>query len=239
MHSSLAILLGGSMALSQAPQAAAPPAAASALSSDTDRAIYAAGVALWRTLAPLKLTPAEIEEVIRGLRDATNGTPAVRPEDIVAKVAAFRLARLQDAAAKFRAASLDYLEKAGKEERAVTTESGLIFFDLQPGRGASPKSSDVVSVHFRGTLVNGVEFDSSYARAQPVRLLVSHLVPCWIEGLQLMKVGGKARLVCPAKLGYGDAGAPSRDKRKPAIPGGATLIFDVELFDIVAQPPRP
>jgi FKBP-type peptidyl-prolyl cis-trans isomerase FkpA len=239
MHSSLAILLGGSMALSQAPQAAAPPAAASALSSDTDRAIYAAGVALWRTLAPLKLTPAEIEEVIRGLRDATNGTPAVRPEDIVAKVAAFRLARLQDAAAKFRAASLDYLEKAGKEERAVTTASGLVFFDLQPGRGASPKSSDVVSVHFRGTLVNGVEFDSSYARAQPVRLLVSHLVPCWIEGLQLMKVGGKARLVCPAKLGYGDAGAPSRDKRKPAIPGGATLIFDVELFDIVAQPPRP
>ena len=238
MHSTLAILLGGSMALSQA-QPAAAPSAASVLSSDTERAIYAAGVALWRTLAPLKLSPAEIEQVICGVRDATNGTPALRPEDVVAKVTAFRKARLEDAQARFRAASLEYLEKAGKEKGAVTTASGLVFFDQQPGRGASPKSSDAVSVHYRGTLVNGVEFDSSYARAQPVRLPVNHLVPCWIEGLQLMKVGGKARLVCPARLGYGDAGAPSRAKRKPAIPGGATLIFDVELFDLVAQPPRP
>lgn len=215
--------------------AAASPAGPS-LAGEDERVIYSLGVSLWRALAPLELSPAEIEAVVRGLRDATSGTATLRPDEVEATVAAFRRRRSEKAAGQFRAASVTYLETAGKQAGAVTTASGLIFFELQPGIGASPKPSDVVRVHYRGTLVDGKEFDSSYARRQPVQLPLDHLVPCWIEGLQLMKVGGKARFVCPARLGYGDAGAPTRDRRKPSIPGGATLVFDVELFGIMPTP---
>lgn len=215
---------------------ATPADASRALTSDDERAIYAVGISLWRSLAPLELSPAEIDLLIRGLKDARSGSPAIGPDEAAPKVAAFRRARAERAAGKFKADSAAYLDKAAKEKGAVTTASGLVFFDLQPGMGARPGGGDVVSIHYRGTLANGVEFDSSYSRKQPVQLPLGHLVPCFVEGLQLMKAGGKARFVCPAKLGYGDAGAPPRGPRKPAIPGDATLIFDVELYGIVPPP---
>ena len=123
-------------------------------------------------------------------------------------------------------ASRAYLEKAAAMPGATRTANGLVYRELMPGTGASPKPTDVVKVHYRGTLVNGTEFDSSYKRNEPAQFPLSRVIPCWTEGVQKMKVGGKSQLVCPSSIAYGDAGSP------PDIPGGATLIFEIELLGI-------
>jgi FKBP-type peptidyl-prolyl cis-trans isomerase FkpA len=119
-----------------------------------------------------------------------------------------------------------YLDKAASEPGAVKTASGLVYKELQPGTGASPTAADVVKVNYRGTLIDGTEFDSSYKRNEPAVFPLNRVIPCWTEGVQRMKVGGKSRLVCPSAIAYGDAGSP------PVIPGGATLIFEIELLGI-------
>ena len=118
-----------------------------------------------------------------------------------------------------------YLDKAAAEPGAQKTASGLIYRELKPGTGASPKATDTVKVHYRGTLTDGKEFDSSYG-GQPLEFPLNRVIRAWTEGVQMMKVGGKAQLVCPANLAYGERGAP------PDIPGGATLVFEVELLGI-------
>ena len=124
--------------------------------------------------------------------------------------------------------SKTFLEKAADEPGAKKTASGLVYRELTPGTGASPKATDVVKVNYRGTLEDGTEFDSSYKRNEPASFPLNGVIPCWTEGVQRMKVGGKAQLVCPSNLAYGDQGRPS-------IPGGATLIFEIELLDIGAK----
>ncbi|HEY3824793.1 MAG TPA: FKBP-type peptidyl-prolyl cis-trans isomerase [Bryobacteraceae bacterium] len=119
-----------------------------------------------------------------------------------------------------------FLDQAAKESGAVKTDSGLVYRELTPGTGASPKASDVVKVNYRGTLTDGTEFDSSYKRNEPATFPLSQVIPCWTEGVQRMKVGGKSRLTCPSSIAYGDAGSP------PAIPGGATLVFEIELLAV-------
>jgi FKBP-type peptidyl-prolyl cis-trans isomerase FkpA len=118
-----------------------------------------------------------------------------------------------------------YLDKAAVEPGAQKTASGLVYRELKPGTGASPKATDTVKVHYRGTLTDGKEFDSSYG-GQPLEFPLNRVIRAWTEGVQMMKVGGKAQLVCPANLAYGERGAP------PDIPGGATLVFEVELLGI-------
>jgi FKBP-type peptidyl-prolyl cis-trans isomerase FkpA len=122
--------------------------------------------------------------------------------------------------------SQSYLDKAAAEPGAVRTASGLVYRELRAGSGPSPKASDTVKVNYRGTLVDGTEFDSSYKRNEPISFPLNGVIPCWTEGVQKMKVGGKSQLVCPSKIAYEDEGRP------PAIPGGATLIFEVELLGI-------
>jgi FKBP-type peptidyl-prolyl cis-trans isomerase FkpA len=119
-----------------------------------------------------------------------------------------------------------FLDKAAAEPGAQRTASGLVYRVITAGTGASPKATDTVKVHYRGTLTNGKEFDSSYARNEPAEFPLNMVIPCWTEGVQLMKVGGKSRLVCPANIAYGERGAP------PDIPGGATLVFEIELLGI-------
>jgi FKBP-type peptidyl-prolyl cis-trans isomerase FkpA len=118
-----------------------------------------------------------------------------------------------------------YLDKAAAEPGARKTASGLIYRELKAGTGASPKATDTVEVHYRGTLTDGKEFDSSYG-GQPIEFPLNRVIRAWTEGVQMMKVGGKAQLVCPANLAYGERGAP------PDIPGGATLVFEIELLGI-------
>jgi len=109
----------------------------------------------------------------------------------------------------------------------VTTPSGLVYQSLREGAGASPAASDTVKVHYRGTLLDGREFDSSYARKEPAEFRLDRVIPCWTEGVQRMKVGGKARLRCPATIAYGERGAG-----QGVIPPNATLLFDLELLDV-------
>jgi FKBP-type peptidyl-prolyl cis-trans isomerase FkpA len=127
------------------------------------------------------------------------------------------------------AASSAYLERAASMPGAVRTSSGLVYHELRAGTGASPKPTDEVTVHYRGTSVDGVEFDSSYKRNEPAKFPLNQVIPCWTEGVQKMKVGGKSQLVCPSNIAYGDRGSP------PEIPGGATLVFEVELLGITGK----
>jgi FKBP-type peptidyl-prolyl cis-trans isomerase FkpA len=108
----------------------------------------------------------------------------------------------------------------------VETPSGLRITEVEAGTGASPKPTDVVLVHYHGTFPDGSVFDSSVDRGEPARFPLNRVIPCWTEGLQRMKTGGKSRLVCPPTIAYGAQGAP------PRIPANATLIFDVELIGI-------
>jgi FKBP-type peptidyl-prolyl cis-trans isomerase FkpA len=119
-----------------------------------------------------------------------------------------------------------FLDKAAAEPGATRTASGLVYRELKAGTGPSPMATDSVTVHYRGTLVDGTEFDSSYKRNEPAQFPLNQVIPCWTEGVQKMKVGGKSRLVCPASIAYRERGSP------PVIPGGATLIFEIELLGI-------
>ena len=115
---------------------------------------------------------------------------------------------------------------AAKEEGAVLTPSGLVYRSLKDGNGASPTASDKVTVHYKGTFPDGREFDSSYKRGQPIDFPLNRVIACWTEGVQRMKVGGKAKLTCPPEIAYGSRGAGS------AVPPNATLLFEVELLGI-------
>ena len=118
---------------------------------------------------------------------------------------------------------------AAKEEGAVVTPSGLVYRSLKDGSGASPTASDKVTVHYKGTFPDGREFDSSYKRGQPIDFPLNRVIACWTEGVQRMKVGGKAKLTCPPEIAYGARGAGS------AVPPNATLLFEVELLGIQAK----
>jgi FKBP-type peptidyl-prolyl cis-trans isomerase FkpA len=118
------------------------------------------------------------------------------------------------------------LDAATKEPGALVTASGLVYRSLKDGSGNSPKASDKVKVNYRGTFPDGKEFDSSYKRNQPIEFPLSGVIPCWTEGVSRMKVGGKAKLTCPASIAYGERGAGG------VIPPNATLLFEVELLGI-------
>jgi len=115
---------------------------------------------------------------------------------------------------------------AAKEAGAVVTPTGLVYRSLKDGSGAAPAASDRVKVHYRGTFPDGREFDSSFKRGEPIEFPLSGVIPCWTEGVQRMKVGGKAKLTCPSAIAYGERGAGG------VIPPNATLVFEVELLGV-------
>ena len=208
------------------------PAPAAALLTDDQKLVYAIGLLMQRSLEQFDLTSAELDVLKRALTDASAGKPAIDINEWGPQIEAFAGARTQRVAAREKAGSAAYLAKAATETGAIKTDSGLVYRDVSVGTGASPAASDVVKVHYRGTLISGKEFDSSYQRNEPAQFPLGGVIKCWTEGVQKMKVGGKARLVCPSDLAYGDEGRPS-------IPGGATLVFEVELLEIVAPAPPP
>lgn len=123
-------------------------------------------------------------------------------------------------------AQSEIIDKAAAEKGAVKTPSGMVYRALTEGSGANPKETDVVRVHYKGTFPDGKEFDSSYKRGQPTEFPLNRVIKCWTEGVQRMKVGGKAKLTCPPSLAYGEKGAGG------TIPPNATLQFEVELLTI-------
>ncbi|MFQ5350045.1 MAG: FKBP-type peptidyl-prolyl cis-trans isomerase, partial [Thermoanaerobaculia bacterium] len=138
----------------------------------------------------------------------------------------FAPARVSALAEVEKAKSADFVKQVAAEAGAVTTESGLVITEITAGTGASPQAGDKVRVHYHGRLRDGTVFDSSVDRGAPAEFALNQVIPCWTEGVQRMKVGGKSRLVCPSDIAYGDQG-------RPGIPGGAALDFEVELLAIV------
>jgi len=209
-----------------------PPAEPPLSPEDEKKVVYAVGLVVGRQLAQLDLSPDEMDIVRQAIADSRAGKPALELTEWGPKIRQLAQARAGNVVAREKALSKAYLEKAAAEPGAVKTDSGIVYRELTPGTGESPKLTDTVKVNYRGTLVNGTEFDSSYRRNQPAVFGVRGVIPCWTEGIQKMKAGGKSILVCPSDLAYRDAG-------NAAIPGGAALIFEVELLEIMPPPPAP
>lgn len=200
------------------------------LATEDQKILYAVGLAIGQQLGQLGLSEQEVALVQRGLSDVALGKePQVDLMQYGPKLQTFAQERLAKAASVEKTKASAYLEQAAAAEGAVRTESGLIYTELTPGTGASPTASDTVTVHYRGTLQDGTQFDSSIDRGQPATFPLGGVIGCWTEGVQKMKVGGKSRLVCPSDIAYGDQGRP------PTIPGGAVLVFEVELLSIGEQ----
>jgi FKBP-type peptidyl-prolyl cis-trans isomerase FkpA len=209
------------------------PAAAGELKTEDDKTLYAIGLMVGRNLGALHLSAAELEVVKHGITDQALGTkPQVEIETYGPKIQQFAQTRAQAASQTEKSKSQAFSDDAAKEAGAVKMPSGLVFKTLTPGNGGSPAATDTVKVHYKGTLTNGTEFDSSYKRGQPVEFALNQVIPCWSEGVQRMKVGETAKLVCPSDIAYGDQGRP------PTIPGGATLVFEVQLIDVVKKAPK-
>jgi FKBP-type peptidyl-prolyl cis-trans isomerase FkpA len=197
--------------------------------TDEQKTVYALGLSVYNNLTQFDLTPAEIEIIKRALTDAAAKKPAEELTVWGPKIQGLAQARSARASEKQKTEAEAFLSKAAAEPGAVKTQSGMIYRETTPGNGSSPAATDTVRVNYKGTLTDGSVFDSSYARNEPAEFPLNHVIPCWTEGLQLMKPGGKATLVCPANLAYGEQG-------RPGIPPGATLTFEVELLAIV--PPQ-
>jgi FKBP-type peptidyl-prolyl cis-trans isomerase FkpA/FKBP-type peptidyl-prolyl cis-trans isomerase FklB len=217
--------------------ASAGPALAADPKTEDEKTLYALGLAISQNLAQFSLNEAELKMVEQGMADGVlNKTRKVDLQTYGPKLQELQKTRLASSAANEKKAAQPFLAKAAAEKDAKKLPSGVIVTTLKPGSGASPAATDRVKVHYHGTLIDGTVFDSSVQRGEPVTFPLNQVVPCWTEGVQQMKVGGKSRLVCPAETAYGDRGAP------PRIKPGAALVFEVELLEIVkdgAAAPAP
>jgi FKBP-type peptidyl-prolyl cis-trans isomerase FkpA len=227
----------------QAQQPTAPPAAGTPvavpvdarleLTSDEQKTLYALGLALSQNLTRLRLQAGELAYVVAGLEDGVLAqTPRVPLAEFGPKVQALAQSRFAAAAEQEQAVARDFLAKMAAEPGAVKSETGVVMFTLQEGTGASPKANDVVRVHYKGTLPDGSIFDSSIDRGQPNTFPLDGVISCWTEALQKVKVGGKARIVCPPALAYGAEG-------RPGIPPNSPLVFEVELLGIGDEQTAP
>ena len=200
------------------------------LKTDEQKTFYALGLAIGQNLTAFTLSEAELELVKAGLSDVVlRKQRQVELETWGPKIQELQRTRLTAAAAAEQKAGQAFLDKASAEKGATKTASGLIISTIKSGTGSTPKAGDMVKVHYHGTLTDGSVFDSSVQRGEPATFSLNGVIPCFSEGIQQMKVGGKSRLVCPPKLAYGDRGAP------PRIKPGATLVFEVELLEIVTK----
>lgn len=203
---------------------------ASAPETEDDKTIYAMGLAMAQNLQTFDLTEEELAMLQAGLAAGIRGDePAVDLQTYGPRIQTFAQQRMMAAAAREREEGTKILDEMAAEEGAQRTESGMVYIPLEEGDGASPTATDQVQVHYKGTLRDGTTFDSSYDRGQPITFPLNQVVPCWTEGVQMMQVGGKAKLVCPPDLAYGDQPPPGS-----TIPAGATLVFEVELLDVVS-----
>lgn len=233
------ILVGALVALTACKGASTPattpstPAANAPLANDNERTLYALGLLMGERMSPFNLTPAELAVVQRGIRDKITGTrPEVELETWGPRINELARARMAAGNARDNAGADQerqrgqaFAQRAAAEPGARRTASGLVFRELSPGTGPQPTAQDTVRVNYRGKLIDGTEFDAN----QGITFPLSGVVPCWTEGVQLMHVGSRARLVCPAEIAY-------QNRRAGRIPPGSTLDFEVELVGIEGRP---
>jgi FKBP-type peptidyl-prolyl cis-trans isomerase FkpA len=207
----------------------------SAPKTENEKVFYALGMDIGKSVDVFSLSPSELEMVKAGLTDAVTKRPSKIDFDKTRpKIREMVQQRKQVRIDAEKAKGKNFLAKAAKESGATVLPSGVVFRTVRSGTGASPVATDTVKVNYEGHLIDGTVFDSSYKKNQPAEFFLQRVVRCWTEGIPRMKVGEKAQLTCPPDMGYGDRGNGTN------IPAGATLIFDVELLDIVAHaPPAP
>lgn len=202
------------------------------LDNDDQKALYAIGHDMGSKLQTLQLSDSERKVLESGLRDGLNNTKAkVEMKDafpLITNLIRTRNEKTKDVEIKDSEA---FMDKASKEAGIVKLDSGILMKVEKEGTGETPKETDQVKVHYHGTLRDGKVFDSSVDRGEPAVFGLNQVIKCWTDGLQKMKVGGKAKLYCPSAVAYGDRGAP------PDIKPGAALVFDVELLEIVKGGP--
>ncbi len=204
-------------------------AATPAPTNDEQKTLYALGLAISQSLGVFNLNESELELVKSGITDGVfKKTPKVELQTFGPKIQILQQARASVVADAEKKAGAAFLAKAAAEHGAKKTESGAILTIIKEGKGATPKATDTVKVHYHGTLTDGTVFDSSVKRGEPATFGLNQVIKCWTEGVQLLKVGSKGKLTCPSDLAYGDKGAP------PTIKPGSTLVFEVELLEIVA-----
>ena len=202
-------------------------AAQQAPKTEDEKALYNLGVMLSGQIKSFNFSDKELEMVKAGLAAGAQDKASTDDlEKYVPKLQELQKARMADAATKSKAAGAAYLAKVAAEPGVTKTESGLVYKQVKEGTGAQPTAADQVKVNYEGRFVDGKVFDSSIKRNEPATFPLNGVIPCWTEAVQRMKVGGKALIVCPPDLAYGDEGRP------PQMPGGATLVFDVELLDV-------
>ena len=216
-----------------APACAQDAAEASPEMTEEEKTLYALGLAMGGNLGPFGLTEADLTTVVAGITDSVLGNEAkVDLQTYGPKIQELAQSRAKAASAVEREAAKTFLAEKAAEVQAAggeVTESGLIFRTLTASEGANPTASDVVKVHYVGTLRTGETFDSSRDRGEPATFPLTGVVPCWTEGVQKMTVGSTAQIICPPDLAYGDNPAGR-------IPPGSALVFEVELLEIVAAP---
>jgi FKBP-type peptidyl-prolyl cis-trans isomerase FkpA len=197
------------------------------LESEDDKTFYAMGYMLGGNLQRLTLSDKELAALYKGVAMAAkNEKSEVDMAVYQNKIQEVFKARMDKVAQKEKDAGKAFIAKFIKEEGATQTPSGLAYKVIKEGTGATPTAEDVVEVHYHGTLADGTVFDSSVERGKTISFPLNRVIKGWTEGLQTMKEGGKTKFVIPSDLAYGEAGAP------PKIPGGATLVFEVELFKV-------
>jgi FKBP-type peptidyl-prolyl cis-trans isomerase len=230
VRTTLALLLATLALPSRAGETSTPSGVA--LRSSDDKILYALGLSLAERLVDFELTPAELGLVQAGLQDGlSGGATAVSLAQWAERVEKMLARRREATALREKQLAREYYAAAEREAGAIKRPSGLIYRELRAGNGPSPGADSRVRVHYHGTRVDGSVFDSSVERKQPSEFALGSVIRCWKEGVQLMKTGGKARLVCPAEIAYGQKGMP------PKIKPGATLTFEIELLEVKSSTP--
>jgi FKBP-type peptidyl-prolyl cis-trans isomerase FkpA len=204
-------------------------AAAQEPTTDEQKTLYALGLAVNQSLSNFSLSEPEFEIVKSGITDGFFKRPAkVDLQAFHAKISQLQEARAAVVAEVEKKAGAAFLAKVAAEPGAKKTESGAILKTIKEGNGATPKITDMVKVHYQGALIDGTLFDNSTKQSEPASLRVNEMSKCWVEAIQQIKVGGRSKLVCPSNLAFRDKGLP------PLIKPGATLVFDIELLEIIA-----
>lgn len=224
MRLRLVILLATATALVACTQSTQPTP-----KTDDEKALYALGVLVSQNIENFDLTDQEMAMVNAGLADGARGKEIMKAEEIdsfVPRLQELNSTRMAEATKKEKEAGAAYLAKAAAEAGAQKSDRGVVYKTLTEGTGASPKVTDMVKVNYEGRFVDGEVFDSSEKHGGPAEFPLGEMIPCWGEGIPFMKVGGKGQLVCPPELAYGE-------EARPGMRGGATLVFDVELLEIL------